>query len=187
MNQNRRMKIRLLFAILFVSAQLGAQSLSGELQPFSAKRLLDIKVRKSGPYFGIQQGRFTIPEIGWENQWKRIKLRKPTIHAVNAGFNYNIRYNVLGFDAGYWYKPHRIGLTFGGALFYRSDFESSRLGIAPNIGFKIWLMHVQVGYHFMSRPKTVFETNKMFISLRVGIINDRNFDVKRNKRKRKKK
>jgi len=153
----------------------------GEAKTLNSKKLLEINMRKMGPYFGFQQGRVGFLEIGGEVQWKKIRLKNPRIHAMNAGFNYNIKHKVLGFDAGYWYKPHRVGLTYGGHLFYKTDFVSTRIGIAPALGFKFWFLHLQTGYHFMGKRESVFETNTFFISLRMGIVNDRKFDVKRKK------
>lgn len=146
----------------------------------TAKRILDarLNVKKTGPYFGLQQGNFLVPEIGVERQWKQIRLMRSQTHAAHMGFNYNLKYNVLGYDVGYWWKPHRIGLTYGANLFLRSNFESTKIGFAPVIGFKFWLLHLQTGYHFMRRPKE-FETNTLFISIRIGIINDRDIELKR--------
>ncbi|MFN6013980.1 MAG: hypothetical protein ACK47F_04755, partial [Flavobacteriales bacterium] len=76
--------------------------------------LMDIKVRKSGPYVGIQRGKYTILELGAEMQWKQVKLKQAVTQALHTGFNYNFKYNVLGYDFGYWIKPSRLGLTYGG-------------------------------------------------------------------------
>lgn len=147
----------------------------------SSPAWLELKVMKYGPYIGVQRGAYTFLEFGGEMQWKKIRLKKPVNHAVHTGFNYNFKYNVLGYDLGYWIRPHRLGLTFGANLFYRTNFETDRLGVAPVVGYKFWILHLQTGYHFMSRPKTVFELNKFFISLRVGIISDRDIKLKRDK------
>ncbi|XOV65930.1 MAG: hypothetical protein ACFHU9_09865 [Fluviicola sp.] len=144
------------------------------------KRLIDasLNVVKTGPYLGLQQGRYLVLELGAERQWRKIRLLKAQTHALHMGFNYNFRYNVLGYDVGYWYRPSRLGLTYGGNLFFRTDFENPKVGFAPAIGYKFWWLHLQTGYHFMPRPKE-FETNTFFISLRFGIINDRDFQIKR--------
>ena len=69
--------------------------------------------------------------------------------------------------------------------FFRTNFDRSKVGIAPVVGFKFWLLHVQTGYHFMTRSESplTFETNKFFISARIGIINDRDIDLKRRKKR----
>lgn len=146
------------------------------------KPLLDIRSKKTGPYIGIQRGKYTVLELGGTRQWKRIKLLNPIVHAGSIGMNYNFKYNVLGIDAGYWVRPHRVGFTYGGTLLYRTDFTYNKIGIAPVIGFKLWLAHLQFGYHIMNRPQD-FETNTLFISLRLGWINDRDIDWKREKKK----
>ena len=37
--------------------------------------LLEVGLRQSGPYFGIQQGKYTLAEIGGEMQWRKIRLK----------------------------------------------------------------------------------------------------------------
>lgn len=170
--------------ILSFSALVSAQMVGTHTQ--LKRRLIDIEVTKTGPYFGVQRGKYTVIEIGAERQWKKIRLKKPIIHAAHAGFNYNFKYNMLGYDMGYWYKPNRIGLTYGANLFFRTNFNDTRAGIAPVIGFKFALLHLQTGYHFMSRLPDNFETNRFFISLRIGIINDREIDFNMRKRDKKK-
>ena len=159
-------------------------SFQGTAQPIisgSSPAWLELKVMKYGPYIGLQRGAYTFLEFGGEMQWKKIRLKKPIVHAVHTGFNYNFKHNILGYDLGYWVRPHRLGLTFGGNLFYRTNFTTDRWGIAPVVGYKFWLLHLQTGYHFMSRPQTAFELNKFFISLRFGIISDRDYKLKRDK------
>lgn len=169
--------------ILFLVPVIGiAQSNFGavDMQSGMRKRLLDasLNVTKTGPYLGLQQGKYTVLEVGAEREWKTIQLRDAHSHAVNTGFNYNFKYKVLGYDIGYWWRPHRVGLTVGGTLFLRTDFDRTKVGIAPAVGFKFWMLHLRTGYHFMPRPKE-FETNTFFISLRIGIVNDRDFELKR--------
>lgn len=151
------------------------------ISPSGVPALFDVKVRKYGPYIGLQRGKYTVVEFGGEFQWKKVKIKKPITHAVHTGFNYNFKYNVLGYDAGYWIRPSRIGLTYGANLVFRTDFDASSVGLAPVIGYKFWLLHLQTGYHFLSRPANDFETNKFFVSLRIGIINDRKIKVDRDK------
>lgn len=165
--------------ILMFSINLYAQELPGGMG--YNRKIIEINVKKTGPYLGIQRGEYTVLEIGGERQWKQVRFRSPKTHAAHMGFNYNFKCNVLGYDIGYWLKPHRIGLTYGANIFYRTDFISSGLGLAPVIGFKFMWFHLQTGCHFMSRPKSGFETNTFFISLRAGLINDRDVKIKRDK------
>ncbi len=157
---------------------------TNEMYGTAKRRLLDLSVTKTGPYFGLQRGKYTVVELGAERQWKKVRLKMPVTHAAHAGFNYNFKYNMLGYDMGYWYRPHRIGLTYGGNLFLRTNFDDTRIGFAPVIGYKIWLVHFQTGYHFMGRLPENFETNRFFVSLRIGLINDRDVDFDWRKRKK---
>jgi len=180
------MRNLLLVFILLLSISVFGQVNGTSFEPNGAlakKRLLNVSIKKYGPYFGLQKGKYLVPEVGVEGQYKKIRLSKTVTHAAHMGFNYNLKHNVLGYDVGYWNKPHRIGLTYGANLFLRTDFDRTKLGIAPVIGFKFWLLHFQTGYHFMTRPEPtdIFRTNKFFVSLRVGIINERDVDIKRRK------
>lgn len=76
---------------------------------------------------------------------------------------------------GYWVKPNRIGLTYGANIVFRTDFNDNRVGLAPVLGFKFYMFHLQTGYHFLSGRDLNFPTNTFFISLRIGWINDRDF------------
>ncbi len=179
---NKLIVLCILLLPIFVLSQK-KENIFGKKKP-----LLDISVTKTGPYFGLQRGKYTLAEIGVERQWKQIRLKNPPTHAAHLGFNYNFKYNILGYDMGYWFKTKRLGLTYGANLFMRTNFDETRLGIAPVIGYKIWLLHFQTGYHFMPRlPEENFETNRFFVSLRIGIINERDVDFEWRKRKKKRK
>ena len=160
------LKFNLLAAIFFLAISIQAQN----------KGLLErknINIVKNGPYFGVQKGKFIIAELGGERQWKDYQLRKPKTHALNLGFNYDFTNDVLGYDVGYWYKPSNIGITYGAALLLRTDFTNTKVGFAPVIGYKIWQVHVQTGYQFLLKTKSAsFETNTLFISLRIVLINN---------------
>lgn len=165
-----------LAAVLLLSQTLQAQnsSIFKRDKPF-----FEMKVRKTGPYIGLQRGQHWVFEAGVEHLWKKVELREALSHNLNAGFNYNFRHNILGYDMGYWIKPHRIGLTYGVNVFFRTNFDESRVGIAPVLGFKFWILHLQTGYHFMKKlPARNFETNTFFVSLRVGLANERKVDWK---------
>ena len=144
-----------------------------EIERFIGVRKLNI--RKSGPYVGLQQGKYMVPEFGYEMQWKRVRLKKPITHAGHMGFNYNFQRNVLGYDAGYWLKIGRMDLTYGANLVFRTDFDQNALGVAPVVGFKVWQLHLQTGYHFLPRSARDMETNSFFVSLRFVFINERDW------------
>ncbi len=143
--------------------------------PSLKDKLFEIKIRKSGPFIGLQRGNYTNFELGGEMIWKKVRISKPHTQAGYANMNYNFKHNVLGFDLGYWLRPHRFGLTYGAALLFRSDFTHNQLGIAPVIGYKLWIAHLRVGYNILPDPQQ-FENNTLFVSLRVGIISDRDID-----------
>ena len=144
------------------------------------------KIIKSGSYFGIQSGKLYAGEIGIERQWKEGKLIGPNTHALHLGVNYSYDFSkwnpILGYDFGYWYRKSNLGLTFGGTICMRSNFENYRLGFTPTIGYKIWQLHIQTGYHFLYpfyafNPNT-FESNTLFLSARFVLINEREVRTK---------
>ena len=163
------------FILLFSTVAFG-QNLKAESPAW-----LELRVMKYGPYIGYQRGRYDFLEFGGEIQWNKVRLKKPVKQGLHTGFNYNFWHNVLGYEIGYWIRPHRMGLTYGANAFYKTNFTTDRFGITPVIGYKFWILHLQTGYHFMSRPKTAFEMNKFFIALRIGIISERDVKLKRDK------
>jgi hypothetical protein len=140
---------------------------------------------KSGPYFGLQRGAYTVLELGVERQWKQVKIKTSETQALHMGFNYNFKYNVLGYDFGYWIKPSRIGLTYGGNFVFRTNFDESRVGLAPVVGYKLFGFHLQTGYHLLTPATYFIETNRFFVSLRFVWINQR--EIVNNNKKHKKK
>jgi hypothetical protein len=145
------------------------------------KPLIDPSVKKLGPYFGIQQGRYTVGEIGMEFQHKGIRLKQPKTNAVHLGLGYNIPNNTLQINGGYWHKPSRFDLTYGADICLRSDFDTERFGISPVIGYKVFGFHVRAGYMFLTPSTSFIQTNTLFLNLRFLLVNRRNFSW--NKRK----
>ena len=143
-----------------------------------------LNIRRSGPYIGLIRGKYNVLEFGYEMQWNKVSLRKPITHAGHMGFDYNFLRNVLGYDVGYWCKVGRLDLTYGGNIIFRSDFERSAFGFAPIVGFKFWQLHLQTGYHFLTRPARDMETNTLFVSLRYVFINDRDWTWKKKDKKK---
>lgn len=160
--------------------------ISNQNLPLRGGNWIDIHFRKSGPYVGVQRGKYTIAEFGGEIQFKKVKLIRPVTHAFHTGFNYNFKYNVLGYDLGYWFKVGRLDLTYGANLVMRTDFNETRLGIAPVVGFKLFQFHLQTGYHFLTPARTFTETNGFFVSLRFVMISKRDIDIDRHNKKKKK-
>ncbi len=148
--------------------------------------LLQISVRKSGPYFGLQQGAYLFAELGGEMQFKRVKLKKPTTYGINTGALYNATNNVFGFNAGAWRKHGRFDFTYGLNLAYRTNFDLNSFGLGPVVGYKIWGFHVLAGYDFLSNRKIFPETNNLYVSARFLLVNDRESTWKWRKREKKK-
>jgi len=188
----QQMNNRFFFLVVLVSLSFSLVAQEGKLSGlFSSDDkkkkdpLLELAVRQSGPYFGLQQGKYTVAEVGGEMQWRKMRLKKPTTHAVNAGIDYNLFENVLGFNTGYYYKGGRTKLTYGANLVYRSDFTNNRFGFGPALGYKLFGFHAQVGYFLLTPHETFINTNTLYVSLRFVLINDRNIEV--NSRLKKKK
>jgi hypothetical protein len=139
------------------------------------------KIIKTGPYVGVQSGRYYAGEVGMERQWKEGKLIDPNTHALHFGVNYTYdftRFNpILGYDLGYWFRDNNIGMTFGGTICMRSNFQDYRFGITPTLGYKIWQLHIQTGYHFLypfyAFDNSTFDSNTLFLSARFVLVNDR--------------
>ncbi|MDA9261972.1 hypothetical protein N9P38_01275 [Flavobacteriales bacterium] len=175
------MKKTILFLTLLIIASSQKSFAIGELVITKKKPL--VRIFKSGPYLGLQRGKYTNLEIGYEFQRKAVKLIKPTTHAFNTGFDYNLTQNVLGFSAGYWQKKGRLDLTYGANLIYKSDFSNSRFGIAPTVGYKVSIAHLQVGVNLLTKSNDFNNTNVFFVSLRLVMINNRDYKWRKRKKK----
>ncbi len=170
-----RIKFTFSFLFLFALSNIFSQEV-GEKKNIFSNLKTKITIRKSGPYFGIQRGKYTLFEMGGEMQWKRVKWIKPITNAVHTGLNYNFEDNILGYDAGYWFKTGRLNMTYGANLCYRTDFTHDRIGFTPVIGYKLTQLHLQVGYHFLSPSPNFSTTNTFFIALKLILINNRKID-----------
>jgi hypothetical protein len=131
---------------------------------------------KSGPFFGIEKGKYTAFTIGFEKQWKN-KLIKPETNALRFGIDYGFKTKILGYKVGYWHKKGRLNFTYGADLCLRSDFDQSKIGFAPTIGYKIGQFHFQTGYHFYTKSQLIVPSNTFFLSLRLVIINRRKLEL----------
>jgi len=169
------MKNRIL--ILCIGVSLITFSQNDRKKKFKFPELkTEINVRKSGPYIGIERGKYNVFELGGEFQWKKVKLIKPFKNAIHIGLNYNFTNNILGYEAGYWFKTGRMNFTYGVNLCYRTDFTHDKIGFSPVIGFKFTQLHFQTGFNFLSDFKHPIPTNTFFVSLRFVIINHRKID-----------
>lgn len=142
-----------------------------------------LSTTKSGPYLGIQRGKYNSLELGYEVQKKAVRLIKPRTIAANIGIDYNLTQNIVGFSAGVWDKHSRIDFTYGGSINVKTDFDHYKIGVTPLIGYKISLAHLQLGYTLYSAKSLPQETNTLFISLRAVLINNRSFHWRKRKKK----
>ena len=168
--------VSLFFMLFFVNFYSQGLLGGGKKKPL-------LTVVKSGPYFGLQRGKYNNLELGLEFQKKGLRLIKPVTHAVNLGFDYNLSENVLGFSAGYWQKKGRVDFTYGGMFVFKSNFDKNRIGVSPIIGYKFLFLHLQVGYNILTISDTFNNTNTLFISLRLGLINNRSYKWRKRKKK----
>jgi hypothetical protein len=178
------MKFKQIIILIFFIGNINF-SFSQYLQNSGLFKLPKVTSTKSGPYFGYQRGKYDVFELGGEIQFKKEKFKKPITNAFSFGTNYCIQENVLGFDARYWYQHARLGLTYGLFLSHRTNFNESRFGIAPALGFRLLQFHLQTGYTLYTPSETFQELNTFFIALKFTLINNRDIDVERNKKKKK--
>lgn len=142
-------------------------------------KLPGVSTKKAGPYIGFQKGKYNLIEFGGEFQYKKVKLIHPRTHGFRFGANYDFLENVLGFDAAYWQQRARLGLTYGAIISHRTNFDVSRIGVSPAIGFRLFQFHLQTGYTFYT-PATDFENfNRFWIALKFTLVNKRDVDVKK--------
>lgn len=145
---------------------------------FGQKNGRDLHKIQTGPYFGVQQGRNLVLEMGAERRMKEIKWIRPKSQAISLGINYDIQENIVGSDLGYWYRPSRTGFTIGGQMALRSDFDNAMLGISPTLGYKIWFLHANAGFYFYPKKIHGIETNSLFVNLRWVISNNSKYKTK---------
>ncbi len=163
------MKIPSILLLLFLLSISFLGQSQEDKKPFFPK--YKISTKKYGVIIGLNRGEFTAFELGGETQFKRVKLTNPITHAANFSFDYNFKQNTLGLNVGYWFKTARLGLTYGARGRYMSDFTEDYLAISPMLGFKFSILHLQVGYNYYPTTPN-FNHNKLFVSLRVVLINN---------------
>jgi hypothetical protein len=194
------MRFILFIGLLFVSLSLPAQViLPVSYSKPSTQELFGIQSgqaklfqRNHGMIVGLQRGKFTTIEFGGEIHWRKISLNKPRLFATTANMEYNFSDNIIGYKAGVWFKRGRINLTYGANLVYFTDFDKSKYGIGPSIGFRLLGFHLVNGYNFLTGDKELTNTNTLYIALRYYFPIDNAFNWKKNndgekKREKKKK
>jgi hypothetical protein len=164
-----------LLAVLLVVNTVSAQLFQKELKLPESK----LRVVKTGPFLGVERGKYLNVNFGIERQWQQLKLIRPQTHAVDLQFDYNFKQNVMGAQAGYWFKAGRLNLTYGLRVSWCTDFdEHHRFGVSPNIGYKVFQAHFQLGMHLRTPDDHFTNVNTFYASLRWVFINERKFNRK---------
>lgn len=157
---------RILFFLLIWVFQVQADPKPFDVEKFRWPHYVITK-NSFGMIGGIERGKHTFLELGLEAHWKKYKLRKAPTLAINANMEYNFKYNVLGYNACVWFKIGRVALTYGLNFNYITDFDSTRLGLGPQIGFRLLGFHLVNGYNFLFMgDKTLKANNTFYIGLR---------------------
>lgn len=172
----------LFFFVLFFSLQANAQFPQGRtdrnLYAFSSN-LLKVSTRSYGMILGVQRGKFTFFEFGAEMHWNKVKLVNPRTFSLGANFEYNFGNNVLGYKVSGWAKVGRINLTYGLNLCYYTDFDSTRLGLGPAIGFRLLGFHLINGINLTIGDKYFQDYNKIYVTIRYFFPLDRKIKFKK--------
>lgn len=127
---------------------------------------LKVVSRSYGTILGLQRGKYTFLDVGFEYHWRKIRLTKPRLYSLGGNFKYNFGHNILGYKFGFWYKPGRISITAGGYLVYYTDFEQHRVGLSPAIGVRLLGFHLINGYNFTVGSEEFKTYNTLYIALR---------------------
>ncbi len=118
-----------------------------------------------GAIVGVQQGRYTFIELGGETTWRKVRLSRPHTYGVGgtAEFNFN---GIWGLKAYGWVKPARFDFTYGSNLVYYTNFEGSRIGISPNLGYKLLGFHFLVGVNLLAGNRDLTQYNTFYFTIR---------------------
>ena len=177
--------IWLLFSGLFIQAQAffpTSYTASPSQQKYDIQAAhAKLFQRNHGMIVGLQRGKYTTIEFGGEIHWRKISLSKPRLFATTANMEYNFSDNVIGYKAGVWFKRGRINLTYGANLVYFTDFDRSRFGVAPSIGFRLLGFHLVNSYNFLAGDKELDKVNTLNIALRYYFPIDNAFNWQKNK------
>ncbi|MFM7758687.1 MAG: hypothetical protein ACKO6J_07130 [Crocinitomicaceae bacterium] len=144
-------------------------------------------VIRTGPYIGIQAGRYYTLEAGMERQWKKGKWKNSTTMAIHGGANAAIGLEqqslktIIGFDMGTWYKSGTFGFTYGIAGNLRADLhENYMAGLTPSIGFKVLQLHLSTGYQILTPISGVrFPVTTLFLGARYVFVTDKEVKSKK--------
>lgn len=167
---------------IFSSTILSAQDKDGE--KFSLfKKKIKLEQQGYGAVIGLERGQYTFVQLGGEYFFRKISLVKPRTLTFGANFQYNFGHNVLQYGAYSYYRQGRINLTYGLGVGYATDFEGSRMGITPQIGFKIIGLHLSTGAHLFVGNNDFNTYNKLFIKMNYYFPIKRKISLKKHDRK----
>ncbi len=144
-------------------------------------QLPKITTTKSGLLIGIQRGKYNGIELGYERQWKQVKLVKPKTLGFSATGEFLLGANAFGFKAGPWAKFGRTNFTYGLNAMAAFKANEPAIGLSPAIGIKLLGFHGQVSYNLIENGDR-FNYNKFNISVRYFLIKDRKFHKKKHVR-----
>lgn len=163
--------MKYLRGILLLTALLYSSATHAQLFGLNQDKDKDKKERRKfyqssrGPLLGYERGRNDFIQLGYEYNWKKIRLKEPVIRAVDGFAEYNFWENVLGVKVAYWQRHGRMKLTYGGHVGYFTDFEYSSPSVGPSVGFRILGFHGQAGYNFLLSNRREIEANRLYLSL----------------------
>ena len=173
---------QLLIGMLMCMFLLNVQ---GTEPPATFPPIPELNTIKTGMLIGVQKGVYFGVEMGMERQWKEIKLKKPRTLAIAATGEYQFEANTIGFKAGPWVKYGRLDFTYGINATILSDFDRTKFGVSPAVGFKIIGFHLLASYNITSGKEPFTAYNKLHLSLRYYISKDREFKWKKSDKKKK--
>lgn len=157
----------LIVATLLVSGTLLGQTNNNRSttteQSTKNREKLKLYQNTRGLLLGYERGRTDYLLVGYHYNWKKIRLKKPTIHAVEGIGSVAPFTGILGLQASYWQRQGRFKLTYGGQVGYFTNFEQSTLSLGPTVGIRLLGLHAQTGFNLLSEPEV--EANRLFLRL----------------------
>jgi len=127
---------------------------------------IELYTRGFGAVIGVQQGRHTFFELGAEANWRTIRLSHPVTYGVGGNAEFNFGQGVLGWKAFGWMRPGRLNFTYGANLVYYTNFEQSRFGAGPSLGYKLLGFHFIAGANLLAGSREMNQYNPFYFTIR---------------------
>jgi hypothetical protein len=127
------------------------------------KEKLKVYQSSRGYVIGYERGRSDMIQLGYQYNWKKIRLKQPVIRAVEGYAAISPFTGVYGLQGGYWQRHGRLKLTYGGRVGAFTNFDASTLSIGPALGFRILGFHGQGGFNLLSNPEV--QANRLYASI----------------------